>query len=237
MTSLTAYVINLAHRTDRWHDVECQRSSLGVSIIRVEAVDQDLKELSDLTFAAKGVAATWLSHQKAAAEFLKTDSQFAMILEDDFLLLRKFKVPSLELLANLEADFVQLGYLRVTPWENFDVTISNIRDRVLRVINWITKSRWGSMSKLQKRLLIQERVGVPTDLVPVDIRPGGHCYVISRRMGEAMQELNNPIIFSADELFVSISKMRAFRMFRMRKSLVRQSNSVTSVSSRFKIQN
>ena len=235
MNPLTAYVINLAHRTDRWHDVECQRSSIGVSIIRVEAVDQDLEELSDLSFATKGVAATWLSHQKAAAEFLKTDAEYAMILEDDFLLLRKFKVPSIELLTNLRADFVQLGYLRVTPWESLDVTISNIRDRVLRVIQWITKSRWGSTNKYQKRLLIQERVGVPPDLVPVDIRPGGHCYVISRRMGQAMQELNNPIIFSADELFVSISKMRAFRMFRMRKSLASQSDSLTSVNSRFKL--
>jgi GR25 family glycosyltransferase involved in LPS biosynthesis len=235
MTPLTAYVINLARRTDRWHDVECQKSTLGVSIIRVEAVDQDLKELSDLPYVAKGVAATWLSHQKAAAEFLKTDSEFAIILEDDFLLLRKFKVPSIDLLTHLGADFVQLGYLRVTPWESLDVTISNTRDRVLRVIHWITKSRWGSRNKYQKRLLIQERVGVPPNLVPVDIRPGGHCYVISRRMGEAMQVLNSPIIFSADELFVSISKMRAFRMFRVRKSLVRQSDSVTSVSARFKV--
>ena len=105
----------------------------------------------------------------------------------------------------------------------------------MRVIQWITKSRWGSTNKYQKRLLIQERVGVPPDLVPVDIRPGGHCYVISRRMGQAMQELNNPIIFSADELFVSISKMRAFRMFRMRKSLASQSDSLTSVNSRFKL--
>jgi hypothetical protein len=135
----------------------------------------------------------------------------------------------------LGADFVQLGYLRVTPWESLDVTISNTRDRVLRIIYWMTKSRWGSRNKYQKRLLIQERVGVPPNLVPVDIRPGGHCYVISRRMGEAMQVLNSPIIFSADELFVSISKMRAFRMFRVRKSLVRQSDSVTSVSARFKV--
>jgi len=235
MTPLTAYVINLAHRTDRWHDVECQRSSLGVSVIRVEAIDQDLKKLSDLPYAAKGVAATWLSHQKAAAEFLKTDAEFAIILEDDFLLSRKFKVPSTELLTNLGADFVQLGYLRVTPWESLDITISNIRDRVLRIIQWITQSRWGLTNRYQNRLLIQERVGVPPNLVPVDIRPGGHCYIISRRMAQAMQELNSPIVFSADELFVSISNMRAFRMFRMRKSLVRQSDSLTSVSSRFKI--
>ncbi len=235
MSPLTAYVINLARRTDRWHDVESQKSSLGVSIIRVEAVDQDLKELSDLPFAARGVAATWLSHQKAAAEFLKTDAEFAIILEDDFILLRKFKVPSTELLTNLRADFVQIGYLRVTPWESFDITISNIRDRVLRIIQWITQSKWSSTNRYQNRLLIQERVGVPPNLVPVDIRPGGHCYVISRRMAQAMQELNSPIIFSADELFVSISKMRAFRMFRMRKSLASQSDSISSVNSRFKL--
>ena len=234
MNQMTAYVINLAQRTDRWLEVESQRSTLGVPIHRVEAIDQDLIQLSSLRFAAKGVAATWLSHQKAASEFLKTNASFAMILEDDFVLLSNFKIPSMELLAELGADFVQIGYLRVTPWESLDLSISNARDRVLRIIKWITRPKIFSWNRYQNRLLIKERVGVPDDFVPVDIRPGGHCYIISRKMAQGMQELNDPIVFSADELFISISKMRAFRMYRMRKSQVRQSNSATSVNSRFK---
>jgi GR25 family glycosyltransferase involved in LPS biosynthesis len=234
MIEMTAFVINLMVRSDRWRSVEKQRALLGIPIQRVEAINQDSVDPNSLQLAAKGVAATWLSHRKAAAEFLETDSNFGMILEDDFQLSSSFRIPSTQLLSELEADFVQLGYLRVTPWESFDLNIANIRDRVLRTLNSVSNKNGTSRALFQNRLLIRERSGVPSSLIPTDIRPGGHCYIISRKMASAMQELNNPIIFSADELFVSISKMRAFRMFRVRKSIVSQSNSPTSVDVRFK---
>jgi len=234
MNEMSAYVVNLTARSDRWSSVEKRRATLGIPILRVEAIDQDVIAPADLRFAAKGVAATWASHRKAAAEFLKTDSNFGMILEDDFQLSSRFRIPSTQLLSELEADFVQLGYLRVTPWESFDLNIANIRDRVLRTLNSVSNKNGTSRALFQNKLLIRERSGVPSSLIPADIRPGGHCYIISRKMASAMQELNNPIIFSADELFVSISKMRVFRMFRVRKSIVSQSNSPTSVDVRFK---
>jgi GR25 family glycosyltransferase involved in LPS biosynthesis len=234
MSELKAYVINLKSRTDRWASVEAQRSLLGIPIQQVDAIDQDTVDASELNMAAKGVAATWLSHRKAANEFLKSEADFALILEDDFSLSGNFNIPSVSKLKELEADFVQLGYLRVTPWESFDLNIANLRDRALRAIQFLVGMNGFLQQRIGSKLLIRERIGVPTSLVPTDIRPGGHCYVISRNMALGMQNLNNPIVFSADELFVSISRMRAFKMFRVRKSMVSQTNSPTSVDIRFK---
>jgi len=234
MNEINAYVINLKERPDRWKSVEMQRSLLKVPIIRVEAVDQNFLSEKEVRFAAKGVAATWLSHKKAAEKFLETNLNYALILEDDFHLSQNFEIPSLKILLGIDADFVQLGYLRVTPWESLDLNVANLRDLVLRLIKRLVSSNSIARSRYQNRLLIREREGVPIAFVPSDIRPGGHCYIVSRRMALAMQRLNDPIIFSADELFVSISKMRSFKMFRLRASKVSQTNSPTSVDVRFK---
>ena len=69
MIEMTAFVINLMVRSDRWRSVEKQRALLGIPIQRVEAINQDSVDPNSLQLAAKGVAATWLSHRKAAAEF------------------------------------------------------------------------------------------------------------------------------------------------------------------------
>jgi GR25 family glycosyltransferase involved in LPS biosynthesis len=232
---VNAYVINLDSRKDRLRNSLNQASLLGFPLVRIQAITAENLVDSDLQFAAPGVAATWLSHKKAASEFLKTDSEYALILEDDFQLNHPLALPKVEWLANNSVDFLQVGFLYVTKWESIDIAFINCRDVILRVIRFCSAYSKFLDSKFSSRLLIKELPKSSFKLIPTDIRPGGHCYIISRSFAEAMQTLNNPIVFSADELFVSISRMRAFKMLRFRKSMVSQDNSPSSVQIRFKL--
>lgn len=230
-----AYVINLDSRKDRLDLAYSQQELIGVPLIRVPAISTlDLKE-SDVRFAAPGVAATWLSHRKAAKEFLNTDERYAIILEDDFQLSRPLEIPRMDWLLQNKVDFLQIGYLRVTKWETIDLLFINLRDLLLRIVRGLSCVTNFLDSSLSSRLLIRELPNSNYKLVPTDIRPGGHCYLISRHFAESMQVLNDPIIFSTDELFVSISKMRAFKMLRFKWSKVGQNNSPSSVIDRFKL--
>jgi hypothetical protein len=131
-------------------------------------------------------------------------------------------------------DFVQFGFLKVSRWESLDILVSNLKDRFVRLLVMMIKKSIPGFTKLGSKTLVREVYELSSQFVPADIRPGGHCYLISRKMAEAIQVLNNPVIFSADELFISISKMRAFKMVRLRTSTVKQSDSQSSVSQRFK---
>lgn len=232
---MLAYVINLDARSDRWSSVLSQAELLGMPTRRVRAITVNELTPMETEFAAPGVAATWRSHQKAALEFLSTNDDFALILEDDFHLDYLLRLPRPEWLTENQVDFLQVGYLRVTKWESIDIHFINIRDFILKLIKRFTLNSRFLASKFASRLLIRELPSSQFKLVPSDIRPGGHCYLVSRHFAESMQLLNNPIIFSADELFVSISKMRAFKMMRFKKSQVSQNNLPSSVTERYKL--
>ena len=234
MSMLKAYVINLDSRTDRWNDVIRQRVIDGIQIERVSAIPFDELNSEALTYAAPGVAATWLSHRKAAKLLLDSVDEFALILEDDFIFQRGFDCPDINELKMQGIDFVQFGFLKVSRWESLDILVSNLKDRFVRLLVMMIKKSIPGFTKFGSKTLVREVYELSSQFVPADIRPGGHCYLISRKMAEAIQVLNNPVIFSADELYISISKMRAFKMVRLRTSTVKQSDSQSSVSQRFK---
>jgi hypothetical protein len=231
---MIAFVINLDSRKDRWDSVLSQRDLLSMPLNRISAVTTEQLSDRDVQYAAPGVAATWLSHKKAAREFLATDHQYALILEDDFQLVKPLEFPTIEWLSNNNVDFLQIGFLHVTKWESIDIAFINFRDLALRFLRFVARFSRFINRRFSPKLLIRELPTSSLSLVPTDIRPGGHCYLISRNFAASMQELNNPIIFSADELFVSISRMRVFGMLRFRRSKVRQNDLPSSVTLRFK---
>ena len=106
---MIAYVINLFDRTDRWAQVESQKSRLGIEIIRVDAVSISSDLMQTEKFAAPGVAATWKSHQKAMAKFLESNNDYCLILEDDFKVLRPNRFDYENYMQLLKLDFLQLG--------------------------------------------------------------------------------------------------------------------------------
>ncbi len=228
---MKAYVINLDSRPDRWADVIAQSSVLGLEIHRVSAVTVDTVIFSP--YVTRVIAATWQSHQKAMKEFLESPENYAMIMEDDFVLSNRWRHDLLQTSAVLGADFLQVGFLITNSIDRIQITLNGAVDVVLKILH-----KGGSLSKfvgnrLGNRLLVREQSGIPFEIVCNDIRPGAHAYIVSRGFAQAALQINSPEFLSADAVYMSMGWMRSFKLLRFRRSLIRQSNSETSITQRF----
>ena len=228
---MKAYVINLKSRTDRWKSVEKQSQSLGIPVIRVDAVSKD--EVLAEPFVTPAVAAAWFSHKKAMSLFLGTQDEYALILEDDFVLQNRWSKFDFSKYQSLDIDFLQIGYLVTTPLDLLELKIKATADLILKFLTWISHARVFGKAYLRKKVLIREQLNLPLHLVASDIRPGAHAYIVSRKFAVAMQQINSPVILSTDALYIALGWMRSFKFVRFRKSAVSQSDSVTSIDDRF----
>ena len=227
-----AYIINLRNRPDRWDSVLAQSSKLQLPIVRIDAVEMKTLAGQEL-YVADGVAATWQSHQLAMSIFLESGEEYGVILEDDFQITKYWSLQTLGLAVQVDPDFFQLGYLITSPLDRIEFFLYNSFDRTLKILNWICSRSKIVRNQLGSRLLIREQAGLPWRVIPNDIRAGGQAYLVSRKFALASRFMNSPSFTSADGVFISLGDVRTFRMFRFRKSLINQTNSITSVQQRY----
>ena len=229
---IQAYVINLESRPDRWSQVVEQSDLLNLKITRIPGLpSSDFDGEFSLTVTAP-VKACWEAHRLAAREFLDTNDSHALILEDDFLLSKSFSHLHFELALKHKFDFVQIGFLKTSPFVASSILFFNFTDTLLRVFG-ILKEIPFLKRFLKNKLLILERLNIPSFFVMNDIRPGAHAYVISRKFAEHMLLMNDPTYLSTDALYIALGPMRTFKMGRLRKSVITQRQSVSSITSRF----
>jgi GR25 family glycosyltransferase involved in LPS biosynthesis len=229
---MQAYIINLDDRKDRWLSVERQFSSSHFNFQRVSAI-QDAAVFDD-TRCTLGVTAIWLSHKKAMERFLASSDQYALILEDDFNVKSWDKMKIIIQKSLLyKFDFVQIGYLKTSPLNSISILTQNSQDFFLKWLALASEIPLLKRRKFFSRLLIREQTGIPMDFVLNDIRAGAHCYLINRKFAEFALGINAPIFLSTDLLYMSLGHMRSLNMSRVRKSVVSQSKSPSSVTERF----
>jgi hypothetical protein len=209
-----------------------QSSKLQLPIVRIDAVEMKTLAGQEL-YVADGVAATWQSHQLAMSIFLESGEEYGVILEDDFLITKYWSPQTLGLAVQVDPDFFQLGYLITSPLDRIEFFLYNSFDRTLKILNWICSRSNILRNQLGNRLLIREQAGLPWRVIPNDIRAGGQAYLVSRKFALASRFMNSPSFTSADGVFISLGDVRTFRMFRFRKSLINQTNSITSVQQRY----
>ena len=205
---------------------------LGLPIQRVSAVKSSSLD-SDSLYVAKGVAATWKSHQLAMSVFLKSSHDYALILEDDFLLTKLWNEDALQTALSTNPDFFQLGFLITGPIDRIDFFLHNILNHYLKFLLKLSQISKFVREQYGSRLLVKEQAKLKWYVVPNDIRAGGQAYLVSRKFAQAAQEMNTPAFTSADGMFMTLGDLRTFRMFRFRKSIVAQTNSKSSVQQRF----
>lgn len=228
---MKAYVINLAHRTDRWKSVEFQSSFLPVAVERFDASDASIFAGLDSSYLPPAVLACFDSHRKLLAEFLKSDDKYALILEDDFLLKKPIKLDYFNQLLNYNLDFLQIGFLQTTVFQSISIANQNFFDLIYKFGAKISTFRVPStLTKfLSSKLLFSEQIDIPLNIVLHDVRPGTHAYLISRKLALAIQEINSPTFLSADGLYIALGPLRHFKMGRLRRSKIFQSNSPSSI--------
>jgi hypothetical protein len=135
-----------------------------------------------------------------------------------------------------DIDFLQLGYLKLNGFEYCSILIRNLysffvsRGLFAQLFSWLGLAEVRRV-KNQKWLRL-----IPRNYVLNDIRYGAHCYVVSPSFSRKVLKLNDPPFLAADDLYVSLSKMKSFKMFRLSKSLSRQGSYVSSFVKRYGIE-
>ena len=223
-------VINLEARKDRWQKVAQIASSLNLNIVRVGGVSPSEFDPVSNKYLDQTIFAIWLSHKKALKKLIDLGSEHGLILEDDFEPSSNFNLEFLEECAALKFDFCQIGFLQESFWDRIDISFQTLRDQFLKIL-----SRINLPKVLDSKFLIREQDNIPFMFIKNDIRAGAHAYLVSRKFALSMQEINSsPTFLSADLLYMSVGEMRTFNMVRLKKSLIGQDCSPSSVVNRFK---
>lgn len=231
-SKLKILIINLQSEGTR--RLRCTEQLQGIKHEFIIAVDGRglANEAGGLVTAS--VEAIWLSHLKALNTFLNSDYEYGLVLEDDFDIANteEFK-DILGLITKYQFDLVQLGWLNT----GFDVAILKNYERVtywiFRLLNSL--SRFNSVIKklVNGRLRPTRASEVPSFAIPDSFLPGAHAYMVSRDFATAVVRLNTPTFLAADDFYMALARMRAFNVFRLKKSIVSQKGASTIGSDRF----
>ena len=229
LSELDSYLINLETRRDRLNSSKLEAKKLGLNLIRVDAFPAIAKP-SDGNLLSGSAHACYESHMKALRLFLSSNSKHCLILEDDFIVEnRKRLLATISRIQLSDWDFVQLGFLNTGLRDRFHRLLTNYETAIIRIVETLDRRFLPNRFSVSTRLRIKRIRGVPKGFVPDDIRSGAHAYVISRTMAEKVLLFNDPVFLTTDGFYSSLAWDKAFRMIRVGKSFINQSDSPSSI--------
>lgn len=227
-------IINLDEAKARFNDASRQLEELQLGYIRVSAFDQSRITSEECRYVTKGIAAIWRSHVKAIKLFLGSSDDYAMIIEDDFKITnRKVFIKSDSVFLENNLDLLQIGFLNTGVDVYLQRKLEHLQFSLMRLISSLGSAFPFIEVRISRRMRIRDNRDFSNELVPYSFLPGAHCYIISRKLAEAIVVMNDPQFLSTDDFFSALAKMRSFRMCRLRSSSVTQSNHPSQVGLRF----
>ena len=230
---MNVYLINLDSRPDRLAESTQQLERFGIDFERVSAVTSSLDFSVAHPFVTPSVAAIWLSHVKALSAFLESGAQQALILEDDFLI----SCGKDELLEKSELvsgyDLLQIGFLVTNIFDRLAYKFANISDIFYKTLSRYSRLSLPFSKSLSSKFLVYGQDSISFKIVRGNFRAGAHAYIVTRNFAEGLLKLNTPIVFSTDQFYISLAAMNSFKIARLRKSIIGQSKSPSSVDKRF----
>lgn len=232
-TPIHLYVINLDRDVDRWNSVLNESSHSFLETHRIKAIDAH--DLLGQDFVALGVHAAWLSHIKAMNAFLESGLEFAIIAEDDFHIKRPSDLLShIKALANLDWDMVQFGFLKPGIDTRIKLLIARVERVVFIYLGILSQVPGFSSRKFSSRMRVRQSLATPRGFIIDDCQPGAHFYLVRRSFCQSISTLNNPQFLSIDDFYTALSRMRTFRMLRVKRNLVTQKPFSAWAGPRFK---
>lgn len=226
----TPLLINLGYRVDRMIRSTAEAAKIDCQLIRIDAVDANTLEV-DPDYLTKGALACWESHKLAMLHLIKSPYAFALIFEDDF------KIEDYDRFQRLvsdpsifrNVDIFQFGFLVNDYKERIDLFFRNIENFVFSMLGKLDLVFFGRKFSFIHRLRVRRKQSLPLDWIADDFRAGAHAYLISKSAATRILELNSPAFLTTDAFFSSLSTGKAFRVYRLRKSIVAQIDSVSSI--------
>jgi len=214
-------VINLEKDAVRWDSVLQETATPLFNTKRVDAINA--LELPEHDFVSSGVHAAWLSHLKAMSIFLESDAEFALIAEDDFHIINLKELSSyIEILNMLKWDMVQLGFLKPGIDTKIKILIANTEGQIFNLLGKLSRLPGLTSKSFSSRMRVKQSLNTPKGFVVDDCQPGAHFYLVRRSFCQSISVLNDPQFLSIDDFYTALSRMRTFRMLRVKRNLATQ---------------
>lgn len=259
MQSIEFVVINLKERSDRLTTFLAQFSDTGIQPSRIDAISG--KEIEDLGYVTKNVAACWQSHLKAYQHLQTTDKKYLVVFEDDAILTHE----GLKFLTKLNEsqligiDLLQFGYLthrKKLDLPRYDSVFAPILfcekylgktlsefDLIFRF--WVRFTRFilrkypdnlsyrrHSFQYFKSEYKLRKKLGSAYPLIYHSFEPGTHAYIVSRDFANFLTMTNLPTFLAADLHLMGVAASGNLRSIRISKSLCNQSDSPSSINER-----
>lgn len=232
-TPIPLYVINLEKDVDRWESVMQETANSIFRTNRVNAINS--RKLPEHDFVSSGVHAAWLSHLKAMSDFLQTDAEFALIAEDDFHITNMKELSNyIEILKALDWDMVQLGFLKPGVDTKIKIFIANTEGLIFDLLGKLSQIPGLTTKSFSSRMRVKQSLDTPRGFVVDDCQPGAHFYLVRRTFCQSILILNNPQFLSIDDFYTALSRMRTFKMLRVKRNLATQKPFSAWAGPRFK---
>jgi len=234
LTSIkVARLINLDRRPDRWDEFVGKSKELELPILRFPAVD-GLEILKSELRLPPSVAACWMSHQAVAREFLETGADYCLILEDDIDLNHKSIAGLKDLwgkgLQNI--DLLQIGFC-VSHNRLANRVVHSTQYRIVDLLHQFRLLKFTTFRRILKSVygyefLILNQINQPVAVMTFEL--GTHAYIMSSKFAHAILSFNFPVYLPADLAMMELTKTHKYRVLRLNKSLINQSDSPSSIS-------
>jgi len=237
---ISNYLINLDQNTLRLKNSYFQFDKIHLAFEKISACSRNHELIRDRKYLTPvKVQANWYSHRKAFSEFLKTDSDFAFICEDDVNFTEESKVffKNLCKAGYINIDILQIGYLGKNYELHRVLHIKSIMlNTLLQIVKKLNNGYFNKIaSRSNNRLLHFEfikneskNLGISRHLVR-GFAAGTHAYLINRRTAQALLKYNLPPVFGADLAFQLLSTTDNWKIYRTPKSFAIQDDSPADI--------
>jgi hypothetical protein len=198
---LRTYVINLDRRPDRLNRIQTSLKSRGIDFVRVEAVDgtKQIQAVSTSRFISPGSSANWSSIQAVFSQFLASEAEYALVLEDDANVadssisqekLRQW----IETMKTLKLSLLQVGFIghlyKITrPRGLLDLVLAYRR----RAVVW------------------SQNIG--GNVVLGEFRAGAHAFIVDRVLAKELLAANQPPYLASDNFLESLARNDSNKIF------------------------
>lgn len=228
--SYPTYLINLKSRSDRLKHAISEASKIAKAVLLIQAIDGSLVTERDGGLLTNSQQACFDSHKLAFQEFLLTSYSYALILEDDILILDRDKIRSaLSSKEILNFDLIQFGYLKMGIRHRLDLVLTHIENWFFAFCSKVLNLLPINSKRYVSRLRFRRQIGNLPGFIQGDIRSGAHCYLISRKLAQFILEINPPYYLPIDSLFGVLQYTDKFKVSRSIRSLAGQSGSPSSI--------
>lgn len=212
-------IINLPNESVRRASSIHEVQKLGFEYTIVTAEDGADAVHQENGFLRSGASACFASHVKAWEIAAEGKKPYSLIVEDDLRILNIRRC--IKILCDLPAsslDIAQLGFLSTGFRQFVDIKLQNIEIRIFLLANILLGGRF--IDKLR----VYRNLKLPKGLLADDFRPGAHFYVLTSDAARRLLTVANQPAITLDAYLMALSWHQAFKVARVKKSLVGQRN-------------